>query len=133
MKNAMTEIFGEVIYSYSRAEAIKDEVLVDLGQDEEMAAVCREHYKYPIACTAAVFSIIERAVNNRKWCNDYAGILHDMLWMSRVFARKVDDHTRIFRVKITGAGRRSLYDFKIVCGPGDDAEPVLTIMLPIED
>jgi len=128
----MTEIYGEPIHTYSREQAIEDGVLVDLGQDA-MLEVCRQHYKYPTACTAAVFGIMERAVNNKRHCNDFAGVLHDMLWMSKVYARKVDEQTRIFRVKITGAGRRSVYDFKMVCGPGDNAEPVLTIMMPNED
>ena len=128
----MTELFDEPISSYSRAQAIEDGVLVDLMQDK-MTEVCRQHYKYPIACTIAVFSIMEKAVSNRKHLNDFAGVLHDMLWMSRVMKRQVAPDTILFRVKITGAGPRSLYEFKMVCGPGDNAEPVLTIMLPEED
>ena len=132
MENTMQDVFGDVIYSYSRKQAIEDGVLVDLGQDK-MLEVCRQHYKYPIACTAAVFGIMERAVTNKKHCNDFAGVLHDMLWMSRVYKREIDPTTVAFRVKITGTGRKSVYDFKMVCGPGDDAEPVMTIMTPDED
>ena len=128
----LTEIFGKPISIYTRAQAIEDGVLVDLMQDK-MLDVCHQHFKYPIACTIAVFDIMERAVSNRKYCNDFAGILHDMLYMSKVYSRKPDPQTRIFTIKITGAGRQSLYTFKMVCGPGDDAEPVLTIMLPDED
>lgn len=128
----MEETFGEVIYSYSRAQAIEDGVLVDLMQDK-MLDVCRQHYKYPIACTAAVWNIIERAVSNPRAHNDFAGVVHDMLWMSRMMKRRVDNSTVIFRVKIVGAGAKKLFDFKMVCGAGDDAEPVLTIMLPEED
>lgn len=84
---------------------------------DKMLSVCRQHYKYPIACTAAVFAIMEKAVSNKRYCNDFAGVLHDMLWMSRVYKRQIDESTVIFRVKIVGAGRQSLYDFKMVCGP----------------
>ena len=122
----------EVISTYTRAEAIEDGVLVDLMQDS-MADVARQHYKHPIACTAAVRGIMQRAVENERHGNDYAGILHDMLWMSRVYKRQIDESTVIFRVKITGAGRRSLYDFKLTISPGDDFEPVITITLPNED
>jgi hypothetical protein len=122
----------EVISTYTRAEAIEDGVLVDLMQDS-MADVARQHYKHPIACTAAVWAIMQRAVENERHGNDYAGILHDMLWMSRVYKRQIDESTVIFRVKITGAGRRSLYDFKLTISPGDDFEPVITITLPNED
>lgn len=131
-KDSITELFGEVIYSYTRAQAIEDGVLVDLMQDR-MAQVCRQHYKYPVACTAAVFAIMEKAVANKKHCNDFAGVLHDMLWMSKVMKRKIDESTVIFRVKIVGAGKKSLYEFKLNCGPGDDGAPVMTLMMPDED
>lgn len=122
----------EVISSYSRKQAIEDGVLVDLMQDK-MAEVARQHYKYPIACTAAVWNIMQKAVENKRCCNDYAGVLHDMLWMSRVYKRHIDESTVIFRVMINGAGRKKVYDFKMVVGPGDDMEPVITIMQTDED
>jgi len=56
-----------------------------------------------------------------------------MLWMSRVMKGSLNESTILFRVKIKGAGHKSLFDFKMVCGPGDTAEPVMTIMLPNED
>ena len=126
------KVFGGPTYSYSRAWAIEEGVLVDLGQDK-MLEVCQQHYKHPIACTAAVWGIMERAVANKRHGNDFAGVLHDMLWMSRKYCRKLDESTVIFQVKITGAGRQSVYDFKLLVGPGDNAEPVITIMLPTED
>lgn len=122
----------EVIHSYTRAQAIEDGVLWDMMQ-EPTAEVCRQHYKFPIAATAAVHEIVNKAVFNPRICNDYKGVVHDMLWMSRVMKRKIDESTVMFRVKITGAGRKSLYDFKLVVGPGDNGEPVITIMLPGED
>lgn len=128
----INEFFGTPIYSYTRAQAIEDGVLVDLMQDE-MESVCRQHYKHPVACTSAVFDIMQKAVENQKYSNDYAGILHDMLWMSRTYKRTIDDSTVIFRVIIKGAGRKSVYDFKMVCGPDDTGAPCMTIMLPNED
>lgn len=128
----MAELFGEPIYSISRAELIEDGFLVDLMQDE-MAGVARQHYKFPIACTIAVFEVMRKAVENKRHCNDYAGILHDMLWMSRCAGRKVDESTVYFRVIITGAGRSKYHNFKLIVGPGDQGEPVITILLPNED
>jgi hypothetical protein len=130
----MQEIFGKPIHTYTRAQAIEDGVLVDFtALESDTGDVCRQHYKYPIAATAAVFRIMEKAVNNRRYCNDYAGILHDMLWMSKVVARKLDPSTVVFRCIIQGAGRSKYYDFKLQVHPGDHAEPVITIMLPGED
>ena len=123
-------IFGEVICSYTRAQAIEDGVLVDLNQ---IIPVNESGYKYPVACTAAVWSIIEKAVNNKEYCNDYAGVVWDLLHMSRNYMVKRWQTGGIFRVIISGAGRKRTYDFKIECHGGDNAEPVLTIMLPDED
>ena len=117
-----------IISSYSRAQAIDDGFLVDLSE----ADGAKGHFKFPLACTVGVWAIIEKAVNNPKWHNDLAGVLHDICWMSR-FGRAVDPTTRLFKVVIKGAGRKSKFTFKIVCGPGDTPEPVLTIMLPEED
>ncbi len=108
----------DLISVYTRQDAINDGDLVDLMQGE-LANVVRQHYKYPIACTASVWSIIETAVANPKCCNDYAGILHDMLYMSKVSYTPHGDDTRLFTVIITGVGRRKYHRFKIVCGPGD--------------
>ena len=127
-------IFGAVVARYTRAQAIDDGVLVDLTDAEsETAEVCRQHYRTPVACTAAVFSLIERAVNNPRWGNDYKGVVHDILWMSRLAARRSNAAEVLFRVIIRGAGRQQYHTLKIVFGPGDAGEPVVTIMQPQED
>ncbi len=63
--NARETLFQpeDIISTYTRAQAIEDGVLVDLMQDE-MTSVCRQNYKFPIACTSAVFAIMQRAVEN---------------------------------------------------------------------
>jgi len=130
--DTMREIFGEPIHTYTRAQALADGVLVDLMQDE-MAGVARQHFKHPIACTAAVWDIITRAVENPNYHNDYAGVLHDILWMCRKMGKPIDETAMRFPVVIVGAGRRRLYEFKMQVGPGDAAEPVMTLMLSTED
>lgn len=104
---------ADSVSAYTRAQATEVGVLVNLMQNE-LEEVCRQHFKYPIACTIAVFELMRKAVENPRYCNDYAGVLHDMLWMSRTVGRWVDEQTRIFRVIIQGAGRQRYYDFKIV-------------------
>lgn len=122
----------DVIHSYTRKQAIEDGFLVDLMQNE-LGEVCRQHYKHPIVCTLPVFEIMKKAVENENYCNNYAGILHDMLHMSRVHYQSHGITTRLFQVIIQGAGRKRLYTFKLVCHHGDNAEPVMTLMLPDED
>jgi hypothetical protein len=126
-----TNIFGEVISRYTREQAVEDGVLIDLSA--LAPDVCGQHYKHPVACTAAVWAIVDKAVKNPRWMNDLRGVLHDMLWMSRMMKRSIDPSTVLFQVIIKGAGRKSTYQFKLNVGPGDNAEPVITIMMPNED
>ncbi len=124
---------ADVISSYSRAQAIADGVLVD-ATCGDFADVTRQHYKVPVAMTAAVFAIIERAVKNPRWLNDYRGVWHDICWMSKRGAiSRPDPSTVIFQVIITGAGRSKYHTLKEVAGPGDAGELVVTFMLPHED
>lgn len=51
---------------------------------------------------------------------------------SRAFRQKLDESTVLFKVIITGAGKKRNFVFKLVVGPGDAGEPVITIMLPSE-
>lgn len=122
---------ADVIHRYTRAQAIADGVLVDLSA--ACPDVCRQHYPVPVACTASVWALIDKAVKNPRWSNDLNGVVHDLLWMSKACRQPVDVSTILFQVIIKGAGRKSNYTFKAVVSGGDVGEPVLTIMLPEED
>jgi len=127
----VTEMFGEVVYQFSRADAISDGTLIDLTANypEE----CRL-YRYPVTCTAAVWSLVEQAVADRRQCNSANGVVWDILYMSqRGVITRPDDQTVLFKVIITGTGRQRTHTMKAVCYPGDDMEPVITIMLLHED
>ncbi len=129
----LAEQFGEPISVYTREQAIDDGVLID-GTIGDLAEVSRQHFKYPIAMTAEVFEIIERAVNNPKYGNDYKGVWHDILYMS--IHSPTEDlglSGHLFQVIIKGAGRKQCHTLKILCHPDDNAEPVLTVMLPNQD
>jgi len=119
-----------IIFSYSRQEALSDGVLIDLNQ---WVSIDASGYKYPAACTAAVFAIVERAVNNKHFHNDYTGVIADIFWMSIVMPVEKWETGQLFEVTITGAGSHPIYTLKVECGPGDEGEPVITFMLPDED
>src|SRR5476651_1159715 len=70
--------FGDTIYSYSRAQAIEDGVLVDLSQADSV----RQHWKHPFACTSAVWAIIEEALQQPD--QDVSGICHDISTMAKL-------------------------------------------------
>lgn len=116
--------FGETIYSYSRAQAIEDGVLVDLSQTDSI----RQHWKYPFACTSVVWAIIEEALQQPG--QDVSGICHDISTMAKLAIRSAPD-PELVRFSVIIAGRT--HALKLHIGPGDTAAPVLTLMLPYED
>ena len=116
--------FGETIYSYSRAQAIEDGVLVDLSQADSI----HQHWKHPFACTSTVWAIIEEALE--KPGQDIAGICHDISTMAKLAIRGRREADQIlFKVIIAS----KTHELKLHIGPGDTAAPVLTLMLPFED
>jgi len=65
-----------------------------------------------------------------------AGRLWDVLWMLHVASVKSRNSDRVhfqLLVDVPGDGRRELVKLWALCGPGDDARPVITIMLEDED
>lgn len=127
---AEDSFWGEPISVYTRAQAIADGVLVDLS--EQFPEICRQHYKLRIAATSAVWALVEAA--SRSGSADHAGVVHDMLFMSRHRHRKIDNSTVLFDVTIKDEnGRNRLRKLKLAVGPGDRGEPVITVMLPEED
>lgn len=120
-------VFGETIYSYSRAQAIDDGVLVDLSQVDSI----RQHWKHPFACTSAVWAIIEEALE--KPGQDVAGICHDICTMAKHAVRNSDAASEAEQIRFNVIISGKTHALKLHIGPGDTAAPVLTLMLPYED
>jgi hypothetical protein len=132
-QNPVEAFFGKPIHVYTRAQAIADGVLVD-ATIGDLAEVSRQHFpRRHVAMTAGLFALIEKAVENKKYCNDYRGVWHDILHMSQVYAKKVAPDTRLFQVIITGTGRRRIHVLKSVRHADDQGRPCITYMLPNED
>ena len=122
-----------VISVYTRAQAIADGVLADASTGD-LAEVSAQHFPgVHVAMTATVFALIEQAVASPKHANDWRGVWHDILWMSRVSPVQVWQGGRLFRVIITGTGRKRLHTLKAISHPDETGRPCLTIMLPEED
>jgi hypothetical protein len=124
-----------VIFSYSRAEAIEDGVLVDLTEWAKETG-----FRIPVACTSTVWhEYIVPPENTRALGQSERGRAHDFLWMlyNAIRASKRSgegDDLLHFKVIVLQAPRRQeTVTLKAICGPGDNGEPVLTIMLPSED
>lgn len=127
-----SELFGEVIFAYTRAEALDDGVLVDVSETAQEAG-----YIVPVALTRAVWAEYV-AVPEGVSCQDEAGRLWDVLWMSRhgIMSGQDDASERLFQLHVRNDNRTGtppLVTLKAVCGPDDEARPCITIMRPDED
>jgi hypothetical protein len=115
---------ADLIFSYSRAQAIRDGVLIDVSSRAKSLG-----YRIPVALTAG---------------------LHDALTAGA--SEETETSARVDRLLIAlrdsiagnpGAGDRLDFIIKAIslaplrawalCGPGDTTAPVLTVMLPQED
>ena len=129
--------FGEVIYSYTRAQAIEDGVLVDVSKTAREAG-----FQVPVALTRAVWSdCVEwpTALNESRGYQDESGRLWDVLWMAFMGIKTAKRGGRelrysLFRVERDGTAilPREV-TLKLHSGPGDNGEHVITIMQPEED
>lgn len=127
-------VFGDIISSYSRAEAIRDGVLVPVPAD----LMADAGIVFPVCLTDSVYSgyinpsnladLPGQSVEGRMW---------DLLWMLRVSIKAGDgrgdrmSYSVLFQME-PGKEQVSV-DLISACGPGDQGEPVITIMLPGED
>lgn len=129
---------ADVIHSYTRAQAVEDGMLVDVAE------VAREAgFRFPVAMTAAVWGdCVEWSDEDskRQTHQDEAGRLWDVLWMGMCAARSAASRNisqisfSLYRVPRGGRGvRPRLTQLKLTVGPGDDGEPVITVLLPNED
>lgn len=120
-----------VIYRYTRAQAIADGVLVDVG------AMAREAgFSVPTAITAAVAKLVH-ADENADNGQSTEGRLWDVLWMASVAGRlhRAANRTtfEVIFAPRDGSEVERVVDLELHVGPGDESEPVITIMLLGED
>ena len=122
-----------VIFSYTRAQAIEDGVLVDITEWAKEVG-----FKFPVACTAAVWQgHIVPPAGTKELGQSERGRAHDLLWVLRCAiraSREARSDLVHFEVAFTTrAEKTETVKLKSICGPGDQGEPVVTIMLPDED
>ena len=119
----------DLIFSYTRAQAITDGVLVDVTETAKEAG-----FRVPVALTHAAWAECV-AVPEDAEGQDEAGRLWDVLWMCRLYSRQLMAGPVIqFRLSVMKEkDRLEVVTLKAVCGPADDGSPCVTIMLPDED
>ena len=127
--------FGNLIYTYSRADAIADGTLVDVSKTAREAG-----FRIPVAMTAAAWADCvawSDTDSERQTSQHEAGRQWDVLWMASLAARRAQGERcpfQLYRVPLSGrATRPRLTTLHLHIGPGDDGEPVITILMPNED
>lgn len=120
--------FGDVIFAYTRQDALNDGVLVDCSEMAREAGI-----KYPVALTRAAWDQYVRVPEGVDG-QDENGRLWDILWMFKCGAMRARSNTMIFSLMVRNDNvALKEVELKAVIGPGDTWEPVITIMLPYED
>ncbi len=136
---------NEYIYTYTRSQAIEDGMLIAI--DEKISR--EAGMAVPVAITSSVYEqyvFWSEKDNVRQTYQDQSGRLWDILWMCslclRLAARKGTENTGsgiLFQLLViprkegSRAQRPKKITLKALLDPGDNYEPVLTIMLPNED
>lgn len=122
-----------VIHTYTRAQAITDGALV------EVTATAREAgFTVPVALSAAAHAEAVAWDEQNAAYQDQAGRLWDVLVMAHHAAtrQRFTDRVRFGVLRIANTPRATTPRItRLIAhiGPGDHAEPVLTIMAPGED
>jgi hypothetical protein len=145
MLDRTTELFGSPVFTYTRAEALADGVLVDMTQ-----AVTPCPFKWPVAMTRPAYEATIAA--GGKWVplvkptpeasehlvlpngQDIPGRAWDVFNMILRGIRPGESRVDfIVLVDIHGLGCPVPVHMYSLAGPGDNGEPVITIMLQGED
>ena len=122
-----------VIFSYTRAQAIEDGVLVDLTEWARETG-----FRIPVACTAAVWhGYIVPPAGTDKLGQSERGRAHDVLYMLYLAIRQsksAGQEWLLFKlIFLQTPHKHEEVTLKAHCGPSDQGEPVLTIMNLDED
>ncbi len=121
----------EIIHAYTRAQALEDGVLVDLTDLAREAG-----FRLPVAVTQGVWAVLNPTKELEEAGQDMTGRAWDMLTILRHSIRgaSATDEIRFAPLFMREPGEKvEPVEMWAKCGPGDDAEPVVTVMLKGED
>ena len=124
--------FGEVIYAYTRKQALADGMQVDVSTTAREAGI-----RFPVFITCTVFDTLVTVPLNVTG-QDEAGRLWDIVWMLRfAIQRSRPGCDRVPVALYVRNDNRAARLVKLVatCGPldMDDPQPAITVMMPDED
>ena len=123
----------DLIYAYTRSQALEDGVLLDVSQMAGEAG-----FRFPTAITADLHARITPNEREKALGQSYEGRLWDVLFLASFAARRSDTQDRcsfevgLFEADETPQHRthRCTLSLWMVVGPDDQGEPVITIGFP---
>jgi hypothetical protein len=119
----------DLIYSYTRAQALADGVLIDVSDFAREAG-----FKLPVAVSDTLYhGYLTPPLELAKEGQSLNGRLWDTLSVLRYAIKSASATDRLsFTVLFAQVpdAEPEPVDLLAVCGPGDSGEPVITIMLP---
>ena len=121
----------ELVFKYTREDALSDGVLVNVSETAKKLG-----FKYPVAITERLYTALSNIPEVHSH-ETYEGRLRDVLWMCYLEARKTVKDQMLFKVILHTENvireNEPPIALKSMCHPGDNLEPVITIMFPDED
>lgn len=122
---------NNVIFQYTRQNAIDD------GELRDVSTMAKEaNFKIPVAVTRAVWhEFVEPTEQDASEGQSIDGRLWDVLWMLFAKIKMLKDKSGylLYEINLRTNGVTRERQLKALCHGGDNAEPVMTIMLPGED
>ena len=124
----------KIIHRYSREDALQDGVLIDI------TTIAKETgFKVPVAVTATMWNKYIAPDTWPEIAEDIDGRIWDTVWMLLVAIKKSKAQTSqicyslYYEMPKAEGLIQELVELKAVMCPGDNGEPVITIMLSEED
>ena len=121
-----------VIHSYTRSQAIDDGMLLDISESASEAGV-----RFPTAVSANLYhNHVVPPASTAKSGQSVEGRLWDVLMVFRTYATRTPGSRVTFPVEFvsghasSGAPVRRTVRILAIVHPGDEGEPVITLMLP---
>lgn len=124
----------EIIYSYTRAQALTDGVLVDVSQTASEAG-----FRFPTAISADLHARLTPHEREKSMGQSYVGRLWDVVFLAALAGQRVGfTNLASFKVSLFEVEESPLHvsycgnllSLWVVVGPGDIGEPVITIGFP---
>jgi hypothetical protein len=113
---------------YNRQDAVGDGFLIDIS--ERYPNIVKAHPGKELYVTDRVWEIVEKSADNPKTASSREGILHDIIWMSRL---SINENKDQFRVGINGIEGQTEFTLKTALIWDENNNAGAIILLPAED